>query len=110
LGVFAIGDIVVSSFPFSNLAGAKKRPALVLAIGDFDDLVLCQITSFSDNSLNTIVLGDSSFKVGGLPFTSYARPDKLFTADHLLVSKPIAKLNKPTIDQIKTKLRGIFQI
>jgi dihydrofolate reductase len=39
------GDIVVVLFSFSGLSSAKKRPALVLATPDGDDVILCLITS-----------------------------------------------------------------
>jgi mRNA interferase MazF len=39
------GDVVVVPFPFSDLTQAKRRPALVLAELEGDDLILCQITS-----------------------------------------------------------------
>jgi mRNA interferase MazF len=42
---FVKGDIVVIPFPFSDLSGSKKRPALVLADLQGDDIILCQITS-----------------------------------------------------------------
>jgi len=42
---FVKGDIVVIPFPFSDLSGAKKRPALVLVNLKGDDIILCQITS-----------------------------------------------------------------
>ena len=37
------GDGVVIPFPFSDLTGAKKRPALVIADAGGDDLIMCQI-------------------------------------------------------------------
>ena len=42
---FVKGAVVVIPFPFSNLAGTKRRPALVLADLPGDDIILCQITS-----------------------------------------------------------------
>jgi len=42
---FVKGDVVVVPFPFSDLTGAKRRPALVLAELDGEDRILCQITS-----------------------------------------------------------------
>ncbi|MFA6084453.1 hypothetical protein [Mucilaginibacter sp.] len=42
---FIKGDVVVIPFPFSDLSGSKRRPALVLADLPGDDIILCQITS-----------------------------------------------------------------
>lgn len=45
MGKFVKGDIIVLPFPFSNLSSSKRRPALVLADVEGDDIILCQITS-----------------------------------------------------------------
>jgi len=45
LARFVKGDVVVVPFPFSDLTHAKRRPALVVAELEGDDLILCQITS-----------------------------------------------------------------
>lgn len=42
---FVAGDIVVVSFPFTDLSSSRKRPALVLANLEGDDIILCEITS-----------------------------------------------------------------
>ena len=42
---FMKGDIVVVLFPFSDLTQSKRRPALVIASLEGDDVLLCQITS-----------------------------------------------------------------
>jgi mRNA interferase MazF len=42
---FVKGDVVVIPFPFSDLTGMKRRPALVISELDGDDLILVQITS-----------------------------------------------------------------
>ena len=45
MGKFIKGDVVVILFPFSDLSGSKRRPALVLADINGDDVILSQITS-----------------------------------------------------------------
>ena len=47
MGRFIKGDVVVVPFQFSDLSQSKKRPALVIADLDGDDLILSQITSQS---------------------------------------------------------------
>lgn len=41
---FIKGDIVIVPFPFSDLTQTKRRPALVIATLQGNDLILCQIT------------------------------------------------------------------
>jgi mRNA interferase MazF len=45
--VFAFGSIVRTRFPFTDLSGAKRRPALVVSRDNErrSDLIVCFITS-----------------------------------------------------------------
>jgi hypothetical protein len=45
MGRFVKGDVVVIPFPFSDLTGNKRRPALILVDLNGDDCIVCQITS-----------------------------------------------------------------
>ena len=75
------GDVVVLPFPFSDLSGAKRRPALVVADWGGEDVMLCQITSRSRSDGFEVPLYNSDFERGGLPVASNIRPNKIFTAD-----------------------------
>ena len=86
-------SIVIIPFPFSDLSGAKLRPALVLAPTDHDDWLLCQITSKAYTDPSAIQLSDSELSEGSLNKISYARPMKLFTANVELIVKRVAILN-----------------
>lgn len=88
MGQFTVGQVVSSAFPFSDLTSRKYRPALIMAIVDFDNLILCQITSKSYSSSMAIRLTQADFTKGSLPITSYLRPDKLFTAEASIVIAP----------------------
>lgn len=79
------GDVVVLSFPFSDLSQTKRRPALVLAVLQGDDLILCQITSQAREDGYFIRLDASDFVSGGLSQSSRIRPNRLFTADSGIV-------------------------
>lgn len=83
---FIRGDVIVIPFPFSDLTQAKRRPALVVAELEGDDLILCQITSQRLRDRYAIPLGDDDFDVGGLKQQSYIRPNRLFTADNRIVN------------------------
>lgn len=61
--------MVVLPFPFSDLTGSKRRPALVLAELDGDDRILCQITSQQFRDSYSIPLNDRKiiiYKAGHL--------------------------------------------
>ena len=79
------GDVVVLPFPFSDLTASKKRPALVVAEGEFGDVILCQITSKTKKHSEATEIRNSDFLEGKLKITSYARPKKIFTADFGLI-------------------------
>ena len=80
------GAVVLGPFPFSDLSQAKLRPAVVLANVGRGDWILCQITSNPYGDARAILLTDAGFAVVALRVTSYARPGKLFTAHHTLMS------------------------
>ena len=86
------GDIVVIPFPFSDLSASKKRPALILASLQGDDLILCQITSEARYDRYSIKLEDSDFKQGRLQTISMIRPNKLITTDRSIIQYKIGSL------------------
>ncbi len=77
---FVKGDVVVVPFPFSDLTRAKRRPALVVAEMERDDLILCQITSQRIRDRYAIPIDDKDFQTGSLKQRSNGRPNRLFTA------------------------------
>ena len=108
MGQFKVGEIVLVPFPFSDLVGQKLRPALVLARVEFDNVILCQITSRPYTSKVAIKIGQADFSMGGLPLESYARIDKLFTAEPSLILKPVGKLSPACERKILKAVRGLF--
>ena len=75
------GDVVVFPFPFSDLSGAKPRPALVLCPLAGDDVVMCQITARQIPDGYSVPLKTSDFVSGRLRQDSAIRVNHLFTAD-----------------------------
>ncbi len=96
----AAGDVVVVPFPFSDLSQAKLRPAVVLAHAGRSDWILCQVTSNPYGDTRAIMLTDASFRAGSLRVTSYARPGKLFTASHDLMTAQVGSLSPEALAAI----------
>jgi mRNA interferase MazF len=110
MGKFVVGDVVAVVFPFSDLSGQKLRPALVLAHAEFDNLILCQITSKSYTSKVAIKIEATDFSKGTLPVVSYARPDKIFTAEPVIVQKAVGKLNRNSLRSILEQVQKQFEL
>ena len=105
---FVKGDIVVIPFPFSDLSGSKKRPALVLADLQGDDIILCQITSQQVKDKYAISVKESDFKSGKLTAPSNIRPNRIFTADKNIIIKKAASLNEAAVDTVIQKIISII--
>lgn len=108
MGKFVAGDVVVTTFPFSDLSATKRRPALVLAEVEFGDLILCQITSKPYTSKTAVEINAADFAKGNLPVTSYARPDKLFTAEPTLIERNAGSLKPDTLENLLSRVRHLF--
>lgn len=104
MGLFAKGSVVVVPFPFSNLARAKVRPAVVLADVGLGDYLLCQVTSNPLADPGAIKLEASDFRQGGLRLVSYVRPGKLFTAHKKLIVSEVGQLQENLIRKIITNI------
>ena len=101
---FVKGDVVIIPFPFSDLSQAKRRPALVVAALEGDDLILCQITSQNIADKYSVTITDDDFSSGSLKQSSNVRPNRIFTADkHIILyrigSVKLSKTHK-VIDKI----------
>jgi mRNA interferase MazF len=110
VGGFIKGDVVVVLFPFSDLSKAKKRPALVVAVPDGDDVILCQITSRQITDQYAIPLWEKHFSLGSLRQESNIRPNRLFTADGRIIQYRAGHLNDEHLEQVIQKIIGIFTL
>jgi len=103
------GDVVVVPFPFSDLAAAKKRPALVLSVLRGDDIILCQITSQQTKDGYAIPLREDELRDGTLRQDSNIRPNKLFTADRSLILYKAASLKTAKVQQVAQRVCEIIK-
>lgn len=106
---FIKGEVVIISFPFSDLSQTKKRPAFVISALKRNDLILSQITSNIRKDNYSITLNDDDFETGTLKQESLIRLDKLFTAEKKSILYSIGRVKKIKIDDAITKLIEIIK-
>jgi mRNA interferase MazF len=95
------GDIVLVSFPFTDLSSSKRRPALVISPDAFNqhgqDVVLVAITSQEPDD-KAVALKRNDFVDGGLPKDSFVKPAKIFTMHSTMILKRIAMVVRVRMD------------
>ena len=106
---FVKGDVLVVPFPFSDLSGAKKRPVLLIAVLEGEDIILCQITSRNRTDSYSVKIADSDFESGGLKIESFIRPQRIFTADKSLILYKAGRLKAEKINEVEDKLVKIIK-
>ncbi len=109
MGGFVKGDVVVVPFPFTDLSGAKRRPALVLAALAQDDYILCQITSQRVSDALAVEIGEKDFESGKLAKMSNARPNRVFTTHESLILYTAGHLKPERTDAVVNGLIRILQ-
>jgi len=95
---FVKGDVVVIPFPFSDLSGSKKRPALVLADLPGDDI----------KDTFAVPLTQSDFSAGSLPVASNIRPTRIFTADKNIIIRKSGTIKPPIIQKVVNVLTDLL--
>ncbi len=103
-----VGSVVRVRFPFSDLSSKKYRPALIVAQAEFDDIIVCQITSNSYGKKNIVPITEKDFSSGSLPVNSFARPDKLFTLSSQLVTRGLGKISDKKMVEVRHGLARLL--
>ena len=102
------GDIVLLSFPFTDLKGNKIRPALVLVVSDLDIIVAFITTQFKWQNPYDILLEPNDSN--GLKKTSLIRLSKITTIDKDLILGKLGELNAFDIEIINRNLLNILNL
>jgi len=102
------GDIVLTLFPFTNLIGSKRRPALVLYAGN-EDIVLCFITSNIEhiNEFDLVIYPNQFNK---LKVTSAIRVSKIATLHKSLIIGKVGELENEVLNQIDMLIQRMLKI
>ena len=106
---FVKGEIVVLKFPFSDLSSFRKRPALVVADLQGEDIILCQITGEKRKDIYSIILKNNNLEKGSLRIESRIRPNKIFTGEKSKILYKFGKLNQFKIKEVEKKIIEIIK-
>lgn len=107
-------DVVLVSFPFSDLSGKKLRPALVVGRPTSEDTVLAFITSqdgeIEPNAEHLIGPGDPEFATTGLKVGSRIRLAKLATLHRSLVRRRLGRIGPRSRSAVADALRYVLEL
>ncbi|MFT4250245.1 MAG: type II toxin-antitoxin system PemK/MazF family toxin [Candidatus Woesearchaeota archaeon] len=102
-------DIVLVTFPFSDLSNTKLRPAVIIASPGGQNQVLCQITT-KQRSINTYEVPLlKKHTSGDIRFDSNIYVDMIFTLHQDLITKKIGAItNTKTRQLLQEKIQALF--
>ena len=112
---FKRGDVVLAPFPFSDLAGSKVRPALVVSSGVIgDDVILLAISSVVRASLvaSDLLLETThaDFSATGLKVRSVFRAHSLATIEESLILRRLGRVSANLQREIDQRLRSALTL
>ncbi|MEW6457070.1 MAG: type II toxin-antitoxin system PemK/MazF family toxin [Acidobacteriota bacterium] len=108
------GSLVLIPFPFTDLSTTKKRPALVVSPGWFnqayEDVVLAAVTLITSEPLKQldVPLAQKDLTEGVIPKESTIKISKLFTCHRNLVVREVAVVKEEKLREVLKKLREFF--
>lgn len=109
------GDVVLLSFPFTDLSSQKVRPAIVLSGKAYnikgDDVIVCPVTSNINRDGFFLVKVDFShpeYRSSGFKLPSAIVVDKIHTLHNSLVKRKLGSLGQETLMEIGRILKEIL--
>ena len=107
-------DVVLVSFPLTDLSGHKLRPALIVGRPLGDDVVLAFITSRGGEAMpkadHVIAPGDAEFAATGLKVASRVRLNKLATLHRALVRRRLGRIGPRSRRAVDGALRYVLDL
>lgn len=104
----AKSDIVLITFPFTDLSGSKLRPAVVLVDAPMDITVCFITTQFTWQEAMDVLLQPSA--TNGLHKTSLIRTSKIATLHKGLAKGLLGRLSSQETAELNVKLKALFQL
>ncbi|KAF3887052.1 MULTISPECIES: type II toxin-antitoxin system PemK/MazF family toxin [Nostocales] len=103
------GDVISVPFPFSDASATKRRPALIIAESDSNNIMVCPITSKPGRDYE-IKLEDQDFRIGKLNLSPcFIRPNIIATVDKSNVIKQMGRLKDEKMNEVIKTIIEILQ-
>ena len=102
------GDIILITFPFTDLSGNKLRPAVVLFETTLDITVSFITTQIGWQETTDILMQPNL--LNGLKKQSLIRTNKIATLDKILAKGLMGKLSQTETVELNNNLKFLFQI
>ena len=107
-------DILLTRFPFSDFAGSKVRPVLVLSNDVYNrrhsDLLICAITSSPRTHEYTASLTTGDLEQGVLKVESKVRADTITSVEQEIALKKIGRVAKPKFQQVISLVQKLISV
>ncbi len=102
------GDIILLSFPFTDLKGQKVRPALILIVSELDVIVAFITTQFKwQNQFDILLNANNS---NGLKKPSLLRLSKITTLDKELIIGKLGELDDDALQLVDKNLIKLLNL
>ncbi len=102
------GDLILITFPFTDLSGSKLRPVVILAHTKLDITVCFITTQIQWREPTDILLNPNSNN--SLKKISLIRMSKIATLNKSLSKGLLGKLNEDEVSELDGKLKLIFKL
>ena len=110
-------DIVLISFPFTNLSSSKQRPALIISSDKYnashEDLIIVAITSQipATLSFDEFLIPKVDLTIAGLPKVSIIKLGKIITLHQQLVRKKLGYISQDIFsEEVLPLLFDLFSV
>jgi mRNA interferase MazF len=110
-------DVVLLSYPFTDLSGAKVRPAVVISPTTYNQasqdaaFILITTNTTRRSSYDLIIQqAHPEFQLTGLRYDSAVRIDKVFALNQKLVVKTIGRIGSQLQREVERQLRVFLEL
>ena len=102
------GDIVLITFPFTDLSGNKLRPAVILIDASLDLTVAFVTSNINRQEPTDVFLNPNS--MNGILSNSLIRTSKIATLDRSLAKGLLGRLSISELAELNRNLKSLLQL